>query len=570
MTTFSGPYLNGIVLKTPTVTNPVTIATGAYVNNFSPSYNGDAVYGKSGTAWNLNNNGTILGHYPVTGSGIEFKSGGSVTNAATASITGNIDGVTIGGGLGTVTNLGTIDGVNHNGVDLGAGGTVTNGSGSSATARISTAPSGEIGVAVHGAAGHVTNFGTIDAGNAGVYLFAGGTVTNGKSGATTGLITGSMGIQGTGGAVTVTNFGTISAPGGYAILLNAGGIVTNSAGARLSGLVGALIQGGAGTVINSGKIIGSGGTAVKLGSGNDWLIVDPGATFTGKADGGTGANTLELRAGATTGTLTGLGSSFVNFGHVAIDPGANWTVKATSLPAGMIVNGSGGSSQLVMQTAGAINLSGVSGFPKIVLANTAPNSISLGNLNFIGLTGNTIAVTGGSFGDTVNASAVTGTSRVVVTGGSGADHFTGGAGNDTLNGGGSNDTLTGGAGNDTLSGGTGNDKLTGGSGQDAFLFNTALNAVSNVDTIFDFSSVSDKILLSHSVFAAAGVLGPLAAGAFVDVHTSSVTASSRIIYNSSTGVLKYDSDGNGPAASTQFALLSTHPVISNTNFQIVS
>jgi Ca2+-binding RTX toxin-like protein len=450
--------------------------------------------------------------------------------------------------IGTVTNIGTIDGAHHNGVNLGAGGTVTNGSGSSTTAQISAS---EIAVAVHGAAGHVTNFGTLTGGNAGVYLFAGGTVTNGKSGATTGLISGSMGIQGSGGAVTVTNFGKISAPGAYAVALNSGGVVTNAAGARLIGTVGVLIQGGDGTVVNSGTIDGSGGNAVKFGAGNDWLIVDPGAVFTGKANGGTGFNTLELRAGATTGTLTGLGSSFVNFGHVAVDPGATWVVKATSLPAGMIVNGSGGSSQLVMQTAGAINLSGVSGFPKITLASTGANSTSLHNLNFIGLTGNTITVNGGSFGDTIDASAVTGTSNVV------------------LNGNGGNDTLKAGAGNDTLNGGTGNDKLYGGSGHDSFLFNTTLNAATNVDTIFDFSSVSDTILLSHSIFTAAGGLGTLAAGAFVDVHTGTETASSRIIYNSATGVLKYDSDGTGAAAATQFALLSAHPVLSNANFKIV-
>src|SRR4029077_17011703 len=148
--------------------------------------------------------------------------------------------------------------------------------------------------------------------------------------------------------------------------------------------------------------------------------------------------------GAATGTLTGLGSSFVNFGHVAIDPGANWVVKATSLPTGMSVNASGGWSQLVMQTAGAVDLSGVTGFPKIVLANTAANTVSLGETHFIGLTGNTITVTAGSVGDTIDASALTGSSRVAVTGGAGADHFTGGAGNDTLNGGTGNDSLTGG------------------------------------------------------------------------------------------------------------------------------
>jgi Ca2+-binding RTX toxin-like protein len=144
--------------------------------------------------------------------------------------------------------------------------------------------------------------------------------------------------------------------------------------------------------------------------------------------------------------LTGLGSSFVNFGHVAIDPGATWVVKATSLPAGMIVSASGGSSQLVMQSAGAIDLSGVAGFPKISLSSAGANTTSLHNLNFIGLTGTSITVNGGGLADTITASAVTGSSRVV------------------LNGGGGNDILKGGAGNDTLSGGNGNDKLTGGGG----------------------------------------------------------------------------------------------------------
>ncbi len=706
-TIYSGTYVSGIVLSNSATQQPATIASGAYIsNNLGPSYSGDAVYGKSGTAWNVTNNGTVFTSYPV-GSGIELKSGGTVTNAASASITGHNEGVAIGGTVGAVTNLGTISGTNGNGVYLAAGGRVTNGQSGTSLGHISggldgvgientigtVANFGSInglggdgvflgaggsvtngstasitghneGVAIGGTVGAVTNLGTISGTNGnGVYLGAGGRVTNGQSGSSAGLISAGLtgvkiktgggnvanfgtisgsdgivlfdggsvtngqsgsptalisatfeGVGGIGAAVTVANFGTISASADYAVALNAGGSVTNgqsgsSAGqisgdaggvsinggsgmitnfGTISGSVGISIAGGDSTVINSGTISGSGswGTAVQFGTGDDWLIVDPGAFFSGKADGGMGANTLELRAGAATGTLTGLGSSFVNFGHVAIDPGANWTVEATALPAGMIVNASGGSNQLDMLTPGAINLSGITGFPKIVLPNTGVNTTSLHNLNFIGLTGNTIAGTGGNFGDTVNASALTGTSRVVVTGGSGADHFTGGAGNDTLNGGGGNDTLTGGAGNDTLNGGagndtlkagsgndtlnggSGNDKLTGGAGKDSFLFNTTLNATTNVDHIFDFSSVDDKILLSHSVFSAAGGLGTLATAAF-HIGASAATAGNRIIYNSATGALIYNSNGNVAGGATQFATLATGLALTHSNFTIV-
>ncbi|MGC2413942.1 MAG: hypothetical protein WA459_14740 [Stellaceae bacterium] len=119
-----------------------------------------------------------------------------------------------------------------------------------------------------------------------------------------------------------------------------------------------------------------------------------------------------------------------------------------------------------------------------------------------------------------------------------------------------------------LNGGAGNDKLTGGSGKDSFLFTNALNATTNVDHIFDFSSVDDKILLSHSVFTAAGALGTLAAGAF---HTGSAAADAddRIIYNPTTGALIYDSNGNLAGGATQFATLSTSLALTNTNFQIV-
>ena len=71
--------------------------------------------------------------------------------------------------------------------------------------------------------------------------------------------------------------------------------------------------------------------------------------------------------------------------------------------------------------------------------------------------------------------------------------------------------LYGGIGNDSLFGGLGNDILTGGIGNDTFIFNTALNATSNRDTITDFSHSDDTIQLSKSIMSKLGALGTLSA-----------------------------------------------------------
>lgn len=127
--------------------------------------------------------------------------------------------------------------------------------------------------------------------------------------------------------------------------------------------------------------------------------------------------------------------------------------------------------------------------------------------------------------------------------------------------------LTGNAGNDSLYGGAGNDLLTGGNGADCFVFDKALNVASNVDTITDFLSGVDRILLDDNVFQA---LGPVATDTTLTADkfyaaadaTAAHDADDRIIYNTSTGALYYDADGTGASYSAiQFATLgvSTHP-----------
>ena len=126
------------------------------------------------------------------------------------------------------------------------------------------------------------------------------------------------------------------------------------------------------------------------------------------------------------------------------------------------------------------------------------------------------------------------------------------AGADNLNGTGNglNNILVGNVGQNTLYGGDGSDTLTGGVGQDTFVFNLA-PSISNTDTITDFSA-GDKLGLYESVFGSGLVEDNFAFGA------AAGDADDRLIYDSATGVLLYDADGNGGGAAVQVATLSNH------------
>jgi VCBS repeat-containing protein len=126
---------------------------------------------------------------------------------------------------------------------------------------------------------------------------------------------------------------------------------------------------------------------------------------------------------------------------------------------------------------------------------------------------------------------------------------------DYIDGKGGNDTINGGNGHDTIYGGTGKDVLTGGSGRDYFVFSSALGPT-NVDTITDFKAGSDKMLLSNifklgSSFTANEFY--VASGA-----TKAHDRDDRMVYDTKTGKLYYDDDGNKPGghAAIHFATLT--------------
>jgi Ca2+-binding RTX toxin-like protein len=142
----------------------------------------------------------------------------------------------------------------------------------------------------------------------------------------------------------------------------------------------------------------------------------------------------------------------------------------------------------------------------------------------------------------------------------------GGDGNDRLKGLGGNDRLLGGNGNDRLYGNTGNDSLKGGAGLDKFVFDSALTAA-NIDKIHDFTVADDTIWLDNRIFTKLAH-GALNAAAFALGAQASDT-SDHIIYNSSNGDLRYDSDGTGAATAKLFAKLDPGLALTANDFWVV-
>jgi hypothetical protein len=176
--------------------------------------------------------------------------------------------------------------------------TVTVGSGNASSVAIAQgvtiAPttSGATGVIVNTPVAALTNAGSIYGGSGGIGVdLSAGTVTN------LGSITG-------GGSVG-------NGSGGAGVYLDGGTLIT----------AGAISGGGTGSAL---------GDAVLFGSQASTLVVDPGATFNGHIVANAAVNDVLQLSGTVDPTFVGLGSVATGFSTLVFDPGASWTVEATT------------------------------------------------------------------------------------------------------------------------------------------------------------------------------------------------------------------------------------------------
>lgn len=163
--------------------------------------------------------------------------------------------------------------------------------------------------------------------------------------------------------------------------------------------------------------------------------------------------------------------------------------------------------------------------------------------------------------------AAAGTAPLTLRGNAFANQIIGNGGANLLIGGGGNDSLSGGNGNDTLAGGAGRDTLTGGLGADHFAL---VRGGPNADRITDFTDGQDRLQLSAAEFGAGLAPGALAAGAFIANTSGQAQAGShRFIYETDTGRLYFDADGNGAGTRMLIATLEGLPTLAAGDFLLI-
>lgn len=174
-----------------------------------------------------------------------------------------------------------------------------------------------------------------------------------------------------------------------------------------------------------------------------------------------------------------------------------------------------------------------------------------------------------TLGKHIEAFFLTGTSALNGTGSSTDNAIYGNIANNVLLGLAGNDQLDGDDGDDLLNGGKGNDVLHGGNGSDHFRFDTKPNALTNHDIIDDFLSGVDVIELENATFKKLLATGQLSAGNFVANATgTALDADDYLIYNTTTGSLYYDTNGNGTGKAVEIVNIAGVPELSASDFLI--
>jgi hypothetical protein len=282
--------------------------------------------------------------------------------------------------------------------------------------------------------------------------------------------------------------------------------------------------------LNNANFAGITGSAITVVCGNAGDIVDAAAV--------SAPHRVVIVGGGGADVLTGGNGNDV------------FDFTAANLTASDTVVGGAGIDRLVVTTSGAADVRGVAGVEVFELGGKGRNTLTLRNSNFTALRGTTITVNGGGGGNTISEASVAAADRVAINGGAGADTLIAGR----------------------------HAAMKGGAGGDLFEFVTpGSRAVPDRNTIADFAHRSDRIAFSDAGFAlglagASGKPKALPARLFsVRADGTFNTGAQRFAYNTATGALLYDGDGNGASQAPRLvATLAHHPALTLGNLFFVS
>jgi len=297
----------------------------------------------------------------------------------------------------TLTNLGLVSAVaaGDYGVKLRSGGTITNGSTTNSTARIVGGSYG-IGIGVHGGPSTVNNFGTImqspggTINGAGISIAGSGTITNGGTASFAAAISGySDGVNIVGPGSSLVNFGRITATG-TAVTANAssfGAYVGNGSvtNGSATDITARIVGGGGGVLINHGTA----NTVTNFGTIAATTMIGRGLQITlgGTVTNGTAADTSALIQGAGRDGVWLSKGKVVNFGTIQ-DVGTGSGVAGVQSN-GVQMLGSGS----VNNGTGASNRALISGYHDGVDIGGTGTLVNFGTVQSVGNT-DTIGRTG--------------------------------------------------------------------------------------------------------------------------------------------------------------------------------
>ncbi|HEU4852029.1 MAG TPA: VCBS domain-containing protein, partial [Telluria sp.] len=233
---------------------------------------------------------------------------------------------------------------------------------------------------------------------------------------------------------------------------------------------------------------------------------------------------------------TGSFANFVSVGGSAANT-YSMTLSETHRVDGAITDAT---PDLTLSTAGVLTANGMNENTVYEMAVTVADGPATYLENFS-------IVTGSNGSDGVDPTVATGD-----------DVIYGLNGTDIIFAGGGDDTVFGQNGSDVIHGDVGNDVLNGGGSGDTFVFDTALNALTNVDTITDFDagtgSNKDLIRLSAAIFTT--LSGGVTSTNFVaNAGGDAGNPNQHLLYDTVTKNLYYDADGIGAGQKVLFATL---------------